>query len=171
LADGFKERQLERGLLFHLRDLLLELGRGFAFVGSQVSLPVGDQMFYLDLLFYHVRLHCYFAIELKTGEFKPEYAGKLNFYLAAVDGIMKTDRDDPTIGLLLCESHNEAIVEFSIKNFQKPIGVATYKVTRELPKELEKEVPSIEDLKGVVEKLRAELAAARTSQPSQLEDN
>lgn len=171
LANGFKERQLERGLLIHLRDLLLELGRGFAFVGSQVSLPIGDQIFYLDLLFYHVRLHCYFVIELKTGEFKPEYAGKLNFYLSAVDGIMKTDRDDPTIGLLLCESHNEAIVEFSIKNFQKPIGVATYTVTRELPKELEKEVPSVEDLKGVVEKLRLELAAARKDQPSEQREN
>jgi predicted nuclease of restriction endonuclease-like (RecB) superfamily len=101
LADDFKERELERGLLIHLRDLLLELGRGFGFVGSQVPLPVGDQTFYLDLLFYHVRLHCYFVIELKTGEFKPEYAGKLNFYLSAVDGIMKSDRDDPTIGLLL----------------------------------------------------------------------
>jgi len=117
-----------------------------------------------------VRLHCYFVIELKTGEFKPEYAGKLNFYLAAVDGIMKTDRDDPTIGLLLCESHNEAIVEFSIKNFQKPIGVATYTVTRELPKELEKEVPSVEDLKGVIEKLRLELAAVRKNQPSDQEE-
>jgi hypothetical protein len=143
---------------------LLELGRGFAFVGSQVPLPVGDPTFYLDLLFYHVRLHCYFVIELKTGDFKPEYAGKLSFYLSAVDGIMKSDRDDPTIGLLLCESHNEAIVEFSFKNVQKPIGVSIYTVTRELPKGLEQEVPSIENLKGVVEKLRTELAAVRKAE-------
>ena len=161
LTDPVRERALERGLLIHLRDLLLELGRGFAFVGSQVPLPVGDQMFYLDLLFYHVRLHCYFVIELKTGEFKPEYAGKLNFYLAAVDGIMKTDRDEPTIGLLLCETKNEAIVELSFKTLQKPIGISTYTVTRELPKGLEEEIPSIEDFKGVVEKLRKELDAAR----------
>lgn len=161
LADGFKERELERGLLIHLRDLLLELGRGFAFIGSQVALEVGDQTFYLDLLFYHVRLHCYFVVELKTGAFLPEYAGKLNFYLSAVDGMMKTDRDDPSIGLLLCESHNEAIVELSFKDIQKPIGVSTYTVTREMPKALEQEVPSIEDLKGVVEKLRDELAAVR----------
>ena len=93
-----------------------------------------------------MRLHCYFVIELKTGEFKPEYAGKLNFYLAAVDGIMKTDRDDPTIGLLLCESQDEAVVEYSFKNLQSPIGVSTYTVTRELPTALEEEVPSVQDL-------------------------
>jgi predicted nuclease of restriction endonuclease-like (RecB) superfamily len=164
LTDPVRERALERGLLIHLRDLLLELGRGFAFLGSQVPLPVGDQMFYLDLLFYHVRLHCYFVIELKTGDFKPEYAGKLNFYLSAVDGMMKTERDDPTIGLLLCETKNEAIVELSFKNVQKPIGISTYTVTRELPKALEQEIPSMEDLKGVVEKLRTELEAARNEE-------
>ena len=163
LTDPVRERALERGLLIHLRDLLLELGRGFAFIGSQVPLPVGDQTFYLDLLFYHVRLHCYFVIELKTGEFKPEYAGKLNFYLSAVDGIMKTDRDDPTIGLLLCETKNEAIVELSFKNVQTPIGISTYTVTRELPKSLEEEIPSIQDLKGVVDKLRAELESTRSA--------
>jgi predicted nuclease of restriction endonuclease-like (RecB) superfamily len=130
LTDPVRERALERGLLIHLRDLLLELGRGFAFLGSQVPLPVGDQMFYLDLLFYHVRLHCYFVVELKTGDFKPEYAGKLNFYLSAVDGMMKTERDDPTIALLLCETRNEAIVELSFKDVQKPIGISTYTVTR-----------------------------------------
>jgi len=143
---------------------MLELGRGFAFIGTQVPLPVGDETFYLDLLFYHVRLHCFFVIELKTGAFKPEYAGKLNFYLSAVDGIMKTERDDSTIGLLLCESHNGAVVEFSFKDVHKPMGVSTYTVTRELPKALEEEVPSIEDLKGVVEKLRSELAAARKAE-------
>jgi predicted nuclease of restriction endonuclease-like (RecB) superfamily len=164
LSHPVQERALERGLLIHLRDLMLELGRGFAFIGTQVPLPVGDETFYLDLLFYHVRLHCFFVIELKTGAFKPEYAGKLNFYLSAVDGIMKTERDDPTIGLLLCESHNGAVVEFSFKDVHKPIGVSTYTVTRELPKALEEEVPSIEDLKGVVEKLRSELAAARKAE-------
>jgi len=131
-----------------------------------VPLPVGDETFYLDLLFYHVRLHCYFVVELKAGAFKPEYAGKLNFYLSAVDGIMKTDRDDPTIGLLLCESQDEAVVEYSFKNLQSPIGVSTYTVTRELPTALEEEVPSVQDLKGVVEKLRAELEAARKAELS-----
>ncbi len=124
LTDPVRERALERGLLIHLRDLLLELGRGFAFIGSQVPLIVSDQTFYVDLLFYHVGLHCYFVVELKTGEFKPEYAGKLNFYLSAVDRMMKTDRDDPTIGLLLCETRSEAIVELSFMDVQKPIGVS-----------------------------------------------
>ena len=116
-----------------MRDLLLELGRGFAFVGSQVPLTVANQTFYLDLLFYHVRLHCYVVVELKVGKFKPEYAGKLNFYLSAVDGEIRTERDEPTIGLLLCESHEGAIVEYSFKDITKPIGVASYRVTRELP--------------------------------------
>ncbi len=98
LADDFKERQLERGLLAHLRDLLLELGRGFAFVGSQVPIMVGEDTFYLDLLFYHLRLHAYVVIELKTGQFKPEYAGKLNFYLSAADDLIRTAPDGPTLG-------------------------------------------------------------------------
>jgi hypothetical protein len=147
-----------------MRDLLLELGRGFAFVGSQVPLTVGDETFYLDLLFYHVRLHCYFVIELKTGKFKPEYAGKLNFYLSAVDGIFRTQRDDPTIGLLLCESHKGAVVEYSFQDIQKPIGVSSYRVTRELPAPLQEDLPSIEDLQGVVEKLRDEFDAVRAEE-------
>jgi predicted nuclease of restriction endonuclease-like (RecB) superfamily len=164
LGPSARERELERGLLIHLRDLLLELGRGFAYVGSQVPLTVAEETFYLDLLFYHVRLHCYFVIELKLGPFKPEYAGKLNFYLSAVDGILRTERDDPTIGLLLCESHNGPVVEYAFKDIQKPIGVSTYRVTRELPAVLQSEVPSIEDLESVVEKLRSELREVRAAQ-------
>ena len=157
VAPAAREREIERGLLMHLRDLLLELGRGFAFVGSQVMLEVGDQTFYLDLLFYHVRLHCYFVIELKTGPFKPEWAGKLNFYLSAVDDLLRIGPDNPTIGLLLCESHNSPIAEYALRDIAKPIGVSTYRVTRELPEPLRGEIPSIEDLQGVVEKLRNEL--------------
>ena len=164
LGPSARERELERGLLIHLRDLLLELGRGFAYVGSQVPLTVAEETFYVDLLFYHVRLHCYFVIELKLGSFKPEYAGKLNFYLSAVDGILRTERDDPTIGLLLCESHNGPVVEYAFKDIQKPIGVSTYRVTRELPAVLQSEVPSIEDLESVVEKLRSELQEVRATQ-------
>lgn len=164
LTSSAKERELKRGLLLHLRDLLLELGRGFAFVGSQVPLIV-DETFYIDLLFYHVRLHSYFVIELKIEAFKPEYAGKLNFYLSAVDGLPRTERDDPTIGLLLlCESRKGAVVEYAFKDTEKPIGVATYRVTRELPEPLKAEVPSIEDLEGVVEKLRSEFDAVRDAQ-------
>ena len=170
LAAPLKERELERSLLVHLRDLLLELGRGFAFVGSQVPIEVGERTFYLDLLFYHVKLHCFFVVELKTGAFEPEHAGKLNFYLSAVDEVMRTERDDATIGLILCESHDGAVVEFSFKDVQKPIGVSTYTVTQELPKRLEQEVPSVADLKGVVEKLRAELASARKTKKADLEE-
>ena len=157
VAAAAREREVERGLLLHLRDLLLELGRGFSFVGSQVLLEVGDQAFYLDLLFYHVRLHCYFVIELKTGPFKPEWAGKLNFYLSAVDDLLRTGPDGPTIGLLLCESHNNPIAEYALRDIAKPIGVSTYRVTRQLPEPLQAEVPSIEDLQQVVEKLRSEI--------------
>jgi predicted nuclease of restriction endonuclease-like (RecB) superfamily len=172
LASSAKEREVERGLLLHLRDLLLELGRGFAFVGSQVPLEVGGQTFYLDLLFYHVRLHCYFVIELKVGSFKPEHAGKLNFYLSAADDLLRTSLDAPTLGLLLCESRGEPIIaEYALRDVAKPIGVSTYRVTRQLPEPLRDEVPSIEDLKHVVEKLRpemSELQAERQSDQSSL---
>ena len=135
LADDFKERELERGLLIHLRDLLLELGRGFAFVGSQVPLVVGDETFYIDLLFYHVRLHAYFVIELKTGKFKPEYAGKLNFYLSAADDLMQDGtRRARRIGLLLCESHEWSDRRVLLAGTSRsPSGSPTYRVTRELP--------------------------------------
>jgi hypothetical protein len=161
LTSSIKERELERGLLLHLRDLLLELGRVFAFVGSQVPLTVDEQTFYLDLLFYHIRLHCYFIIELKVGTFKPEYAGKLSFYLSAVDGTMRTPVDGPSVGVLLCESRSGPIVEYALQNIAQPIGVSTYRVTRELPQAIQTEVPSIEDLQGVVEKLRSELEGIR----------
>ncbi len=161
LTHPVEERKLQRGLLVHMRDLLLELGRGFAFVGSQVPLPVGDETFYLDLLFYHVRLHCYFVIELKVGKFKPEYAGKLNFYLSAVDSILRTERDEPTIGLLLCESHEGPVVEYAFKDIQKPIGVSTYRVTRELPAPVRDELPTVEDLEIVVTKLKDEMEQLR----------
>ena len=164
LANDFKERQLERGLLIHLRDLLLELGHGFAFVGSQVPLAIGEETFYLDLLFYHLRLHAYIVIELKTGNFKPEYAGKLNFYLSAADDLIRTPVDGPTLGLLLCEGRNRAVVEYALRDVAKPIGVSTYRVTRELPAPLREDLPSLEDLEGVIEKMRGELEAARESE-------
>ncbi len=163
LADGYKEREVERGLLVHLRDLMLELGRGFAFVGSQVPIPVGNEDFYLDLLFYHLRLHCYFVIELKTGKFKPEYAGKLGFYLTAVDNLVRTPLDGPTLGLLLCEDHNEVVVEYALRDVGKPIGVSTYRVTKELPVPLKENLPSIEDLEEVVGKLRGEFDSIRNT--------
>jgi predicted nuclease of restriction endonuclease-like (RecB) superfamily len=161
LASAAKERELERGLLTHLRDLLLELGRGFAFGGSQVPLEVGGRSFYIDLLFYHLRLHCYFVIELKAVESEPEHAGKLIFYISAVDDIMRTPVDGPTIGLLLCESRSGPVVEYALQNIAQPIGVSTYRVTRELPTPIREEVPTVEDLEEVVTKLRGEMEALR----------
>ncbi len=156
-----QEREIERGLLSHLRDLLLELGRGFAFVGSQVPLRVADETFYIDLLFYHIRLHRFVVIELKTGKFQPEWTGKLAFYLAAVNGTMRTSVEAPSIGILLCESRTGPIVEFALENINQPIGVSTYQITRELPAPVREELPSVEDLQEVVVKLRAEIEAAR----------
>ncbi|MGA3347314.1 MAG: PDDEXK nuclease domain-containing protein [Terracidiphilus sp.] len=161
VAEDAHEREIERGLLLHLRDLLLELGRGFSFVGSQVPLAVGEETFYIDLLFYHLRLHAYIVIELKTGKFKPEWAGKLNFYLSAVDDLMRTALDSPTIGLLLCESHNSPVVEYALRDIGKPIGVSTYRVTRELPSPVRDELPTVEDLEAVVVKLRKEMKQQR----------
>jgi predicted nuclease of restriction endonuclease-like (RecB) superfamily len=140
-----KEREIERGLLTHLRDLLLELGRGFSFVGSQVPVTVDEQTFYIDLLFYHLRLHRYFVFELKVGAFQPEHAGKLSFYLAAVNRTMRTPIEGPSIGVLLCESRSGPIVE----------------LTRELPAPMQEELPSVEDLQEVVNKLRSEMETLR----------
>ncbi|MCP4674221.1 MAG: DUF1016 domain-containing protein [Deltaproteobacteria bacterium] len=149
LTDDAKERELERALIEHIRDFLLELGVGFAFVGSQVHLQVGERDFYLDLLFYHTRLHCYVVVELKTGEFEPEYAGKLNFYLRAVDESMRQPENDaPSIGLLLCKGGDRIVVEYALSDAQRPIGVAEWQLTRTLPKDLRDRLPSTARLKS-----------------------
>ena len=136
---------LEAGVL-----ALLELGVGFAFVGSQYHLEVGDEEFYLDLLFYHTKLHCYVVVELKLESFKPEFAGKMNFYLSAVDAMLKTDSDNPSIGLLLCKTKNNVKVEFALKDINKPIGVAgdLTKSLESLPKKLQSSLPTIEDIEA-----------------------
>lgn len=140
------ERDIEKALVKDVTKLLLELGTGFAFLGNQYHLNVGGDDFYIDLLFYNLNLRCYVVIELKTGEFKPEYAGQLNFYLSAVDGILKKEQDNPSIGLLLCKSKNDLVAEYSLKDMSKPIGVSSYRVTSNLPKELEQQFPSLEDI-------------------------
>jgi predicted nuclease of restriction endonuclease-like (RecB) superfamily len=145
-AANISERELERGLLDNLRALLLELGKGFAFVGSQYHLEIGDQDFYLDLLFYHLRLRCFIVIDLKVDEFKPEYAGKMNFYLSAVDDLLRHPADAPTIGLILCKGKNEVIVEYALRDAAKPLGVATYRVSPHLPAHLESELPTPTEL-------------------------
>lgn len=146
--EDMVEKDIERALVQDVTKLLLELGTGFAFLGNQYPLNVGGDMFYMDLLFYNLNLRCYVVIELKTGEFKPEYAGKLNFYLSAVDGILKAEQDNPTIGLLLCKSKNKLVAEYSLKDMTKPIGVSEYRVTHSLPENLGKQLPSIEDIQS-----------------------
>lgn len=144
--EDMVERDIEQALVRDVTKLLLELGTGFAFLGNQYHLNVGGDDFYIDLLFYNLNLRCYVVIELKTGEFKPEYAGQLNFYLSAVDALLKKPEDAPSIGLLLCKSKNDLVAEYSLKDMSKPIGVSEYRVTSNLPAELEKELPSVEDL-------------------------
>jgi predicted nuclease of restriction endonuclease-like (RecB) superfamily len=140
------ERDLERGLIEHLRLLILELGKGFAFVGSQYHLEVAGQDYYLDLLFYHLRLRCFVVIELKIEEFKPEFAGKMNFYLSAVDDQLRHKDDQPTIGIILCKGRNEVIVEYALRDSTKPMGVAQYRISPALPPQLRQDLPTIEDL-------------------------
>lgn len=146
--EDMVERDIEQALVKDVTKLLLELGTGFAFLGNQYHLNMGGDDFYIDLLFYNLNLRCYVVIELKTGEFKPEYAGQLNFYLSAVDGILKKEHDNPSIGLLLCKSKNDLVAEYSLKDMSKPIGVSAYQVTSNLPEELEKQLPSIEDIQN-----------------------
>lgn len=145
--EDMKERDIEQALVKEITSLLLELGTGFAFVGNQYRLNVGGDDFYIDLLFYNINLRCYVVIELKTDDFKPEYAGQLNFYLSAVDGIIKRDDDKPTIGLLLCQSKNNIVAEYALKDMSKPIGVSEYRFTGNLPEELENQLPSVEDIR------------------------
>ena len=144
--EDMVERDIENALVKDVTKLLLELGTGFAFLGNQYHLNVGGDDFYIDLLFYNLNLRCYVVIELKTGEFKPEYAGQLNFYLSAVDGIIKHPEDNPSIGLLLCKSKNDLVAEYALKDMSKPIGVSEYKITSRLPEALSKQLPSVEDI-------------------------
>ena len=147
LGPEFSERDLHQSLLTHLRDFLLELGVGFAFVGSEYHLEVGDQDFYIDMLFYHLRLHCYVIIELKIGNFMPEYAGKLNFYLSAVDDLLRNEpHDQPSVGILLCKTQNRVIAEYALRDMNKPMGVSTYQLIHALPDRMKGRLPTIEEL-------------------------
>ena len=150
--EDMVERDIENALVKEITALLLELGTGFAFLGNQYHLNVGGDDFYIDLLFYNINLRSYVVIELKTGDFKPEYAGQLNFYLSAVDGILKKDTDNPSIGLLLCKSKNNLVAEYSLRDMSKPIGISEYKITNSLPEELGKQLPSVEDIQKRIKK-------------------
>ncbi len=146
LTKNYNERELEQALTDHITKFLLELGAGFAYVGRQKELQVGERDFFLDLLFYHTKLHCYVVIELKTGEFEPEYAGKLNFYLKAVDEQLRGERDEPTIGILLCKTRDRVVVEYALSDIHKPMGISEYQLTRALPDNLKPSLPSIDEL-------------------------
>jgi predicted nuclease of restriction endonuclease-like (RecB) superfamily len=148
LEEPFHERELETGLLRHVEKFLLELGQGFAFVGRQYPLTVSENEFYLDLLFYHLKLRCFVVIELKKGKFKPEYAGKVNFYCSAVDDLLRHEADQPTIGLILCQTTDRILAEYTLRDIHKPIGIADYELTRALPKELASSLPSIQEIEA-----------------------
>ncbi|TNC79227.1 MAG: DUF1016 domain-containing protein [Oleiphilus sp.] len=151
LGAEAKERDIENALTEHISKFLLELGSGFAYVGKQVHLEVGGEDFYLDLLFYHLKLRCYVVIELKTGDFKPEHTGQLNFYLSAVDSQIKSEQDHPSIGLLLCKSQNRIVAEYALRDNSKPIGIAEYQIEQALPEEFEKQLPSIETIENILQ--------------------
>ena len=161
LAEPFHERELETALVRHLEKFLLELGQGFAFVGRQYRLDVGNEDFYIDLLFYHLRLRAFIVIDLKKGKFKPEYAGKLNFYCNVVNDRLRHASDAPTIGLILCQTKDHLLAEYSVAGIDKPIGISTYELTRALPTELRSALPTVEEIE-------AELAgqAARPVKPA-----
>lgn len=146
LRTDAAERDLERGLIDHIRKFLLELGAGFAFVGQQVHLEVAGEDFYLDLLFYHLRLRCYVVIDLKAQPFKPEHAGKMNFYLSAVDDLLRHSDDKPSIGIILCKTRSRVIAEYALRDLAKPVGVARYKtrLVESLPDNLKGDLPTVE---------------------------
>jgi predicted nuclease of restriction endonuclease-like (RecB) superfamily len=142
------EYEIEKELVGHITKFLLELGTGFSFIGQQYHLEVGGQDFYIDLLFYNLKLRCYVVIELKSEEFKPEYAGKLNFYVSAVDSALKHEGDNPTIGILLCKEKNKIIAEYALRDINKPISVNEFKLLNKLPKEYESILPTVEDIES-----------------------
>jgi predicted nuclease of restriction endonuclease-like (RecB) superfamily len=144
LTEDAQERDIEQALTSHITRFLLELGAGFAFVGRQYRLDVGGDEFFIDLLFYHLKLRCYVVVELKTTSFRPEYAGQLNFYLSVIDAQVKAPDDQPTIGLLLCKEKNRLVAEYALRGVAKPMGVAEYQLLRQVPESLETTLPSID---------------------------
>ncbi|CAM3403983.1 PDDEXK nuclease domain-containing protein [Legionella longbeachae] len=142
------ERGIENALITHIRDFLIELGQGFAFVGSQVSLTFDDQEFFVDLLFYHLELRAFVVIELKNTKFKPEHTGQLGFYLAAVDDQLRKPGDNQTIGILLCKSKNKVIAEYALRNISAPIGVSEYTLSKSIPTDLKGSLPTVEEVEA-----------------------
>lgn len=152
LTEKAQEKDIEEQLVKHITSFLLELGAGFSFVGRQVAIKIDDKDFYIDLLFYHIKLKCYVVIELKSVEFKAEFAGKMNLYLSAVDDILKTDSENPTIGLLLCKSKSKIIAEYALRGMSQPIGIAEYELSKAIPENLKSSLPSIEEIEQATTK-------------------
>ncbi|AJX13567.1 hypothetical protein WJ95_25165 [Burkholderia ubonensis] len=148
LTEDAQERDIEQALTRHITRFLLELGAGFAFVGRQYRLEVGGDEFFIDLLFYHLKLRCYVVVELKATPFRPDYAGQLNFYLSAVDAQLRAPEDQPTIGLLLCRERNRLVAEYALRGMANPMGVAEYQLLRQIPKSLESGLPSIDRIEA-----------------------
>lgn len=154
MKADFNERELEKSLIDHITKFLLELGAGFAYMGNQVPITVGSRDFAMDLLFYQTRLHCYVVIELKKTDFEPEHAGKLNFYIKAVDAQYRQKGDEPTIGLLLCKSKDKVVAEYALSDINKPMGISEYHLTKILPDELKSSLPTIEDIENEFSKIK-----------------
>jgi predicted nuclease of restriction endonuclease-like (RecB) superfamily len=152
ISTDAQEREIERGLLEHLRQFLLELGQGFAFLGSQYLLEVAGEDFRLDLLFYNLRLRCFVVIDLKIGNFKPEYAGKMNLYLSAFDDLLKHPDDQPSVGIILCKTHNKVLVEYALRDTKKPIGVSDFRLAAALPEDFKGALPTVEELEAELAK-------------------
>lgn len=153
LSVGYKERELEDALVQNITKFLLELGTGFAYVGRQVEVVVGDSSYFMDMLFYHIKLKCYVVVELKTVKFEPEFAGKLNFYVTAVDRQMREESDNPTIGLLICKTKDNVIAEYSLSDIHKPLGISAYNLKNILPEDLQSSLPSIEEVEEGLSKI------------------
>jgi len=153
IEEPFHERELETNLVRHLEKFLLELGAGFAFVGRQYHLVVSDRDFYLDLLFYHLKLRCFIVIELKKGDFRPEYAGKMNFYCSVVDDQLRNESDNSTVGLILCQTKDRILAEYTLRDMQKPIGISEYELTRSLPEEFRSALPTVEEIEAELDGL------------------
>ena len=152
LEAKVRELEIEKQLIEHIEKFLLELGKGFAFIGRQYNLKIGSKDYYLNLLFYHIRLRSFVVVELKPGEFEPEFAGKLNFYLSAVDDLLKTEADQPSIGILLCKNKDRIEVEYALRDINKPIGVSEYTFTEILPEELKPSIPTVEEFENELNK-------------------
>lgn len=154
VTESYKERELENALVENISKFLIELGSGFAFVGKQVEISVGNRSFFIDLLFYHIKLKRYVVIELKTGHFEPEFAGKLNFYVTAVDKQMRDENDNATVGMIICKDKNKIIAEYSLTDLHKPLGISSYELKKILPENLRSHLPSIEDVEKELKKLQ-----------------